>query len=168
MANWWDEIPEEDPVLEKKANALANAIAFLPGCRETKVEWCKEQVSLIEAEADSVGKTHGKERSGEIRRLAIRWWRWHFSKQTGAWRDRETFRKGRDLWIKANPWFKQPDLDPGLRRTTLAREALRDIHESGFVGHEDGFWEKVDERVRELEEISAPISDHLKVVSTDG
>ena len=66
MSNWWEEIPEDDPILESKARALSNALAHLPGTRATKIKWCLENVPLIEAEADPSGRDRGRQHATAI------------------------------------------------------------------------------------------------------
>ena len=84
-----------------------------------------------------------------MRATVISWYRWHFQKQNGKWQAEQTFKGHRERWHKDNPWFRNPKLDPGLRRTALADQAMTEVS-AKFPGHSDGFFERIDKRIEEL------------------
>jgi len=148
--DYWEIEEVSEAEFQRRGKGLANCLGSQPGTRETKIRWCQENVSLLELEAEATGKT-GRALSAEIRRLAIRWWRHHFNRQSADWRDKEVFLQRREAWKVDNPWFRNESLDPGLARTALAERAFSEVQASGIRGHFDGFFEKVTIRLEELE-----------------
>ncbi len=90
--DWYESLERTglDPLLGRKAEALANALAHLPGSRAFKVRWCRQHVPLLEAQADEAGKLSGPPRSGCIRGTALRYY-------THQWKHLDAALKRTDL-----------------------------------------------------------------------
>ena len=103
MGDWWDELEADRPEeLERKSSRLARVLENHPGSRALKVRWCRQHVALLEAEADAGGKLSGRQRSGEIVRLTIRWYRHMWKSLDGSQKaqDREQAARERDVAVQ--------------------------------------------------------------------